>query len=94
MSSRIPVPLYVDSPQQVLIFSIDELVPVVLFLGLGILIDQAFILTCAGIGLAKAQRRYIDSMPDGFMLHWLYWTGLYPVKSRTLPNALRRVWTA
>lgn len=88
------MPRHVDDPKQILVVTIDELVPIALGIVVGIIIGKMLIPFVLGIAVAKVQRRYIDSMPDGFLYHWLYFSGLVTPKARSTPNALRRRWTA
>ena len=51
---------------------IDDLVPVVLMLVLGILADQLLVFLLLGIVLVRLYGRFRDSRPDGYALHWAY----------------------
>ncbi|WP_345195131.1 type IV conjugative transfer system protein TraL [Kistimonas scapharcae] len=86
----IDIPDGIDDPPQFLLWSLDELMPIVLALGAGILIEQVLICLLGAIGLVKIYRRYRDAKPDGFMLHSIYWAGFLPSKSKTVPNPFVR----
>lgn len=88
------MPRHVDDPKQFLVISFDEMIPIALGLIVGIILGKMLIPFVLGIALAKVQRRYIDSMPDGFLYHWLYYVGLITPKARSTPNAYRRRWTS
>lgn len=88
------MPCHVDDPKIFLFFSIDELVPIGGAVVAGIIIDHLWYCLLAGMVLAKIQRKYVDSMPDGFMYHALYWWGLVSFRSRGMPPSLKRVWSA
>lgn len=82
----VEIPSHVDDPPHVLLWSADELAPVAIGLVMGVLTGNAFILTALGLVIAKLYRRFRDNHPDGFFLHVLYWFGLWPTKTRTMPN--------
>lgn len=91
---QLRMPRHVDDPKQILVFTIDEIVPVGAGLIFGVVIDKMLLCALVGLAIAKLQRRYIDSQPDGFILHWLYWFNLVPLaKARSVPIAFRRLWT-
>lgn len=89
---QLTLPRTVDDPPQLMLWSADELIPMLTCIGLGILIDHFFTLLVSGVVLWRVLRRYKDSRPDGYMLHAVYWTGLVLSRSRVLPNPFRRLW--
>ena len=85
-------PRHLDDPPTLLLWRIDDLVPVGLALCLGILTDQFLLFSTLGLVGVRYYSRYRDSRPDGYALHWGYWTGLIPLASRTTPNPYIRRW--
>lgn len=75
-----------------MLWSADELIPLLTCLGIGILTDHFFIMLLVGIGLWRVLRRYKDSRPDGYLLHAVYWSGLPVGRSRLFVNPFRRYW--
>lgn len=86
MADLVEIPEGIDDPPQFLLWSVDELIPVVLGLTIGFAINQVGICLVASLFSVKYYRRFRDSRPDGFMLHALYWTGVYPTNAKSMPN--------
>ena len=82
----IEIPEGIDAPPQFLLWSADELMPVVMSIAFGMAIGQVFICLVCSFGLVKIYRKYRDGKPDGFMLHAVYWYGFLPSKSKTVVN--------
>ena len=89
------MPRHVDDTKSVLGMSINTIVAIGAGLVVGVVIDKMMICLLAGVVVAKLQGRYIDSQPDGFLLHWLYWTSLVPLgnAARSAPTAFKKIWT-
>ena len=92
MSQPVEIPRHVDDPPTLLLWRIDDLVPVVLMLVLGILADQLLVFLLLGIVLVRLYGRFRDSRADGYALHWAYWSGLLGLRGRTTPNPFIRRW--
>lgn len=86
------LPRTIDEPPQILLWSADELIPLMTCMGIGILTAHFFIMLVIGIAAWRALRRYKESRPDGYLLHMIYWSGLPIGTSRLLPNPYRRRW--
>jgi len=86
----VEIPRYVDDSPHILLWSADELAPLIIGLVFGILLGQALIFTVAGLSLTKVYARYRDGRPDGFFVHALYWAGLLPTRARSIPNPFAR----
>ncbi|EIC23882.1 type IV conjugative transfer system protein TraL [Thiorhodovibrio frisius] len=84
------LPHGVDDPPSLLLWRLDELIPLVLMLVIGMLSDRLLIFLALGLGLSRLYGRFRDSRPDGFTLHWGYWHGLVPLKARRCPNPFTR----
>jgi conjugal transfer pilus assembly protein TraL len=48
-------------------------------------------MTLVGFVAAWAYSRFEHGVPDGHVLHWLYWVGLWPTRGRTMRNPYRRL---
>jgi conjugal transfer pilus assembly protein TraL len=83
-------PRHLNDPPTVLIWRLDDLMPVVLGISVGILVDWFFPFLLAGIAFSYGYRRFRDSKPDGFILHRLYWWGIVPLSARSIPNPFAR----
>ncbi len=79
MPHPVEIPRHIDDPPTLLLWRIDDLVPVVLMLVLGIV-------------LVRLYGCFRDSRPDGYALHRAYWAGLLSLRGRTTPNPFIRRW--
>jgi len=84
------LPRGIDDPPQVLLWSIDELLPFMAMLLLGALTRQLAGCALASLVVIKLFRRFRDSRPDGYLYHGLYWLGLIPLKGYSWINPYRR----
>tara|TARA_B100000446_G_scaffold184352_1_gene206169 strand:- start:49564 stop:49857 length:294 start_codon:yes stop_codon:yes gene_type:complete len=82
----IKIPGRVDDPPHMLLWSADELAPMLLGLTFGIFIGKALICTIAGFLVTSAYRKFRDNSPDGYFLHMLYAAGFIPPKGRSMIN--------
>jgi len=84
------IPRRVDEPPHLLMWSADELSPLLLGLFIGVMIDK--VLTCTAIGLivTNLYRKFRDNHPDGFLLHILYWAGIPVSKAKCFRNPFVR----
>lgn len=86
----IDLPAHVDEPPHFLLWSADEMAPIVLGLMFGMFTGNALLLTLLGVALTRVYRRFRDNKPDGFLLHAIYWAGLLPSRASTVPNPFIR----
>lgn len=89
----IRMPNYVDDPYQILLWELDEGLPIGIAAVVGVLLDQMFWCLLAGFALVYIYRRFKDGNPDGAPFHFLYWIGLFPTKARTMINPFARTHT-
>lgn len=89
---QIEMPRFTDDPPTVLLWSIDELVPLIAGLVLGMQAGQALFFTTLGFLCMHIYRKYMDRSPDGYILHMLYWHGFSLSSGRTVPNPFIREW--
>jgi conjugal transfer pilus assembly protein TraL len=80
------LPTKVDEAHQFLLWSSDEMIPLLTLFIIGILLEQALLFTAIGFFLTSIYKKYKNSRPDGYLLHYLYWVGLVPSKSKTMVN--------
>lgn len=86
----VKIPQRIDDPPHLLLWSADELAPMLIGLTVGIVIGKAFICFLGGLLITNLYRRYRDSRPDGYMLHIIYWIGLLPTKGKSMINPYNR----
>lgn len=80
------IPRRVDEPPHLLMWSADELAPMLIGLVVGVILGKAFACTVIGLVITNFYRKFRDNHPDGYLLHMLYWTGLPMTKSKTFKN--------
>ena len=86
----VAIPKTIDDPLHILLWSADEIVPFMVCMLTGMLIDQFIPSLAVGFIVVKSYRRFRDNHPDGYTLHALYWLGLLPSKATTIPNPFIR----
>ena len=86
----IEIPQRIDEPVHVLLWQVDEIAPIAIGLMIGMFIGAPLILMGVGWVMTSFYRRFRDAKPDGFALHYLYWHGFMPTRSRTAPNPFTR----
>jgi conjugal transfer pilus assembly protein TraL len=87
---QIRIPTEIDTPEQVLLWSMDEFVPFICFLVIGNLAGHVVIGCLVGAVVGHLYRRYKNTRPDGFLNHLLYWWAGWPEKGVTFVNPYRR----
>ncbi len=80
----VAIPKTIDDPIHILLWSADEIVPFMVCMLTGILIDQFIPALAIGVISVKFYRRFRDNRPDGYTLHAVYWLGLLPSNGRPL----------
>jgi len=84
------IPTEIDSPQLVLLWSLDEFVPFMIFMVAGNFLNHFFMGLGAGWVVSHLYRRYKNTRPDGYLLHLLYWFGLAKLSGLTVVDPYRR----
>jgi len=84
------IPVEIDTPHQVLLWSVDEFAPFMVFMVAGNLMGQFFLGLGVGWAISHVYRRYKNTRPDGYLLHLFYWFGLSVTKGLTLVNPFKR----
>lgn len=82
----IRIPSRIDDPPHLLLWSADELAPMLLGLTFGIFIGQAAICSVIGFFITSAYRKFRDNNSDGYFLHMLYHAGFLPPKGKSMIN--------
>ena len=82
----VAIPQSIDDPIHILLWSADEIVPFMVCMLTGMLIDHFISALAIGLIAVKFYRRFRDNRPDGYTLHALYWLGLLPSRAMTIPN--------
>ena len=82
----VDIPRLIDEPPSVLLWTTDEMAPIMLGLVIGMFTGNVLILTGLGLAVTSLYKRFRDGRPDGYLLHLLYWIGVLPTKAKTIPN--------
>jgi conjugal transfer pilus assembly protein TraL len=86
----VAIPKTIDDPIHILLWSADEIVPFMVCMLTGMLIDHLLPALAIGVIAVKTYRRFRDNRPDGYTLHAMYWLGFLPSKALTIPNPFIR----
>ena len=82
----VEIPQRVDEPPHVLLWSADELAPMLVGLMVGVLVGQLLLCCLLGLMVTKGYRRYRDNRPDGYLFHLLWRSGFWPCRARSWRN--------
>ena len=82
----IHIPRHIDDPQQLLLWSADEVMPIILGLLIGMIIGKALICTMIGFVVMHQYRKFRDNHPDGFLQHAAYEWGFMPSAAPSFGN--------
>lgn len=86
----IRIPTEIDTPQQILLWSSDEIIPFLFFLFLGNFTHHLFLGLAVGTVIGHLYKRFKNTRPKGFLLHWFYWHGLGRPKGKTFMAPFKR----
>ncbi len=87
---QVELPKFIDKPPTVLLWSVDEILPIAISVIVGMQMNHALICTIVGFCCMHFYKRYLDQNPDGFVSHLLYAYGFYFTKSRAVPNPFEK----
>lgn len=88
----VTIPRRVDDPPHILLWSADEILPMMLGLVFGIFIKQALVCFLIGFAVTNLYKRFRDDHPDGVLLHMLYWVGLTKGRARSMKNPFVKIY--
>ena len=75
-----------DDPLHILLWSIDELVPMIAGLVIGMIVSQALICFLIGMAVSSLYKRFRDSHADGYLEHLFYNYGFGFTRSQSMVN--------
>lgn len=90
MSQGKNMPRSIDEPDQILLWSVDELLPVAIIFGLGITLHQLLASIALIFVFLKGYRRFRDGRPAGYIGHQMYWYGFIGNETITIRNPFIR----
>ncbi|NCA70461.1 MAG: type IV conjugative transfer system protein TraL [Sphingobacteriia bacterium] len=89
----VPIPRYVDSQMQILFWEIDEVVPVVALMGVGIMTDTMGYMIFVMVIVWKLFGKFKNRNLDGVLMHMAYAGGLSNLNKR-FPPGVERVYVS
>ena len=84
--ATIPFPETVDEPPYVLLWRIDDVAMPVLFVCIGMLSGHALPFSVVGVVAMFIYRKHRSGHPEFYVLHLLYWFGVYPARGAAFVN--------
>ena len=90
--TAIPLPRSCDDLPYVFIWRVDDFLPPIAGLCAGILAGWPLAGTAVGFAVTFHYQRYRDGKPEAWPLHWLYWHGLFPLRTRSFRNPFQRLY--
>ncbi len=82
----VEIPRRVDEPPHLLLWSMDELAPILVGMFCGVMFGSMGLFLILGMVVAHFYGKYRDNHPDGLFLHIIYWMGFPIVRSRLFTN--------
>lgn len=85
------IPMRVNDPKMVGPFSVTEVAPLAIAMMIGTLIGMTNYALIVGFLITFIQVKLAKNFPSGFVLHYLWYQGLIPLKpNKYLPDPIRR----
>jgi conjugal transfer pilus assembly protein TraL len=83
---QVEIPRYIDDPLHFMLWQADEIAPIGIGLFIGFYAGSPLLFAAIGAVMVHYYKKLRDSKPDGFVLHYLYWHGFVPSRSKSIPN--------
>ena len=80
------IPTLADLPPRLLLWSADDIMPVIIGFCFGILVNQIVICTVLGLVSVHFYKKFRDMHADGFIFHLAYWYGCSMFRSSSMIN--------
>ena len=90
MQEELPLPRSVDELPYLFVWRLDDFLIPAVTTAFGFVAGTPVLFGFAGMVLAYFYQGYRAGRPELFVVHWLYWVGLYPGRGRSFPNPLQR----
>lgn len=84
------IPRRIDESPHFLLWSSDELAPMLIGLTIGTFVGRAITFFIIGLFLTNLYRRFRENHADGYLLHAIYWWGFMPSKAKSFKNPFIR----
>ncbi|EKT4478446.1 MULTISPECIES: type IV conjugative transfer system protein TraL [Pseudomonas] len=90
-SDFIQLPHEVDGPPMLLFWTLDEILPVISMLFVGIVVGKLLPMLILGIIIMHFYQKLLNANPDGLAMHLMYWyCGITVGRKLTIPNPFSR----
>lgn len=87
--AAIPIPRYIDSQYQVFFWEMDELIPLIVLIGVGIIFEILLWAIVFGAIIMVRFSRFKLARLDGVLVHMGYWSGVMTL-NKLFKNGLVR----
>lgn len=84
------IPRRIDESPHFLLWSSDELAPMLIGLTLGTFVGRTMTFLIIGLLLTNLYRRFRENHADGYLFHAIYWGGFMPSKAASFKNPFIR----
>jgi conjugal transfer pilus assembly protein TraL len=84
------IPPTVDAPPQLLGKDMDEVAVVSLLFMFGIMSGQLLVSVISIFFVSKAYKKFRGGVQEGYLIHMLYWSGIYIPKTPSVINPFVR----
>lgn len=86
----IKLPRTIDDPPVFLVWRADDLMVPAVMLIVGLFVDRMILFFVIGVALSFVYRKFREGRPEQFVLHSLYWSGLWPNRGHSFVNPFKR----
>lgn len=87
----VTVPRFIDSQYQIFFWEMDELVPLIVFIGVGIIFEVLLWALLAGLILTVRFSRFKLARLEGVLVHLAYWFGVLTLNKRFTNGLVREM---
>ena len=84
------LPRTIDEPPYFMIWRVDDAMVPFFGLTIGFLVGEVAVLFGLGVLFSFAYRKFREGRPEMWVVHAVYWQGLYPDRGHTLFNPFER----
>ncbi len=84
--ATVKLPRTIDEPPYLLFWRGDEMGPFAVLFFIGFVTREIILSLVIAYFFVKVLRKYRDITADGFVLHFLWWKGIFPISTRTCGN--------
>lgn len=88
---ELPLPRSVDELPYLFVWRLDDFLIPAVTTAVGFVTGTPVLLGFAGMVLAYLYQRFRSGRPELYLVHRLYWLGLYPGRGHSFPNPLQRI---